>query len=142
VFLDSNLSNVKVDGCSFRNVTFEGCKLIGVVLSGVNHFLLNWSFKKCKIEVCDFSALKMKRTRFIECIIHRTDFINTDLAGSDFSGSDLEGSQFHQSCLEKSNFTGAHNYFIDPANNRLKQARFSIPEVLSLLAPFEIKVEE
>ena len=92
--------------------------------------------------MCDFSTLKMKRSKFIECIIHKTDFVNADLAESDFSGSHLNGSKFHHTLLEKANLTGAIRYYIDPANNRLKQARFSYPDVLSLLAPFEIKVED
>jgi uncharacterized protein YjbI with pentapeptide repeats len=74
--------------------------------------------------------------------MRRTDFINVDLAESDFSGSDLSGSKFHNAILEKSNFAGALHYYIDPASNRIKQAKFSYPGVLALLAPFEIKVED
>lgn len=141
-FIDCNLSNIKVDGCSFRHVAFEGCKLVGVVFVAVNPFLLDWSFQKCKIEMCDFSAMRMKRSRFIECLVHKTDFINANLSESDFSGSDLDGSKFHHTILEKASFIGASRYYINPADNKLKQAKFSSPEVFSLLAPFEIKVED
>ncbi len=68
--------------------------------------------------------------------------MNADLTDSDFSDSDLSGSQFHRTLLENTNFKGAYHYTIDPASNRLKKAKFSYPEVLSLLAPFEICVED
>jgi uncharacterized protein YjbI with pentapeptide repeats len=83
----------------------------------------------------------MKHSRFVESVIRGTDFINVDLEGSDFSGSDLQDSRFHNAVLENANFVGAGNYYIDPTANKLKKAKFSVPEVLSLLARFEIKVE-
>jgi len=141
VFTCCNLSNIKVDNCSFRGVVFDDCKLINVAFAVINPFLLDWTFKKCKIEFCNFGGLKMKHSKFIESVIRGTDFINVDLEGADFSGSDLKNSKFHNAVLENANFTGARNYYIDPTGNKLKKARFSAPEVLSLLAPFDIKVE-
>jgi uncharacterized protein YjbI with pentapeptide repeats len=141
VFTCCNLSNIHVDTCSFRGVVFDDCKLINVSFAAINPFLLSWIFKKCKIEVCNFAGLKMKHSRFIESVVWKTDFINVDLKDSDFSGCDLQGSRFHNAVLENVNFVGARNYYIDPASNRLKKAKFSSPEVLSLLAPFDIKIE-
>ncbi|MBF0595810.1 MAG: pentapeptide repeat-containing protein [Candidatus Omnitrophica bacterium] len=140
-FIDCNLSNIKVNGCGFRNVTFQGSKLVGVIFSGVNHLLLSWTFKECKIELCDFSAVKMKHSRFLECLVHKNDFVNTDLTEADFTGSDLSGSKFQHTILEKADFTQACHYYIDPSTNRMKQARFSSPEVLALLLPFDIRIE-
>jgi len=82
----------------------------------------------------------MKNGEFLECIIRENDFINTNLTGSDFSDSDLQASKFQNTNLEKTNFVGAKNYYIDPTQNKLKKAKFSQPEVLSLLARFEIKI--
>ena len=140
-FLNCDLSHVKVQACRFRRVTFEDCKLVGVSFTGVQTFLLDWTFKKCKVELCSFDGLKMKNTRFLECSLKETDFAHADLTGADFTGSDLILARFQHTTLVKANLTGAFNYAIDPSANRLKQARFSFPEVLSLLAPFDIKVE-
>jgi fluoroquinolone resistance protein len=140
-FICCNLSNINVDNCSFRGVLFDDCKLINVTFAAINPFLLNWAFKKCKIEFCNFGGLKMKHSKFIESVIRGTDFVNVDLDGADFADSDLQNSKFHNAILENANFAGARNYYIDPTGNRLKKARFSAPEVLSLLAPFNIKVE-
>jgi uncharacterized protein YjbI with pentapeptide repeats len=136
-----NLANIKVDNCNFRGVVFNDCKLINVSFAAINFFLLNWEFRKCKIELCNFGGLKMKRSRFIESIVRETSFINVDLRDSDFAGSDLQGSKFHNALLENVNFVGARNYYIDPSSNKIKKAKFSYPEVLSLLATFDIKVE-
>ncbi|MDP2103500.1 MAG: hypothetical protein Q8K26_01100 [Candidatus Gracilibacteria bacterium] len=48
---------------------------------------------------------------------------------------------FQNSNLTKVNFSGATNYYIDPTQNKLKGAKFSQPEVLSLLAGFGIEIE-
>jgi fluoroquinolone resistance protein len=141
VFTCCNLSNIKVDNCSFRGVVFDDCKLTNVSFAVINPFLLNWAFKKCKIEFCNFGGLKMKHSAFIESVVRGTDFINVDLEGADFAFSDLQNSKFHNAVLENANFVGARNYYIDPTSNRMKKAKFSAPEVLALLAGFDINVE-
>jgi uncharacterized protein YjbI with pentapeptide repeats len=141
VFTCCNFSHAKVDQCSFREVVFDDCKLVNVSFTAVNPFLLNWVFKRCKLELCNFGGLKMKHSKFIESLVRKTDFINVDLEKSDFSGSDLQDSKFHNSILEHANFVGARNYYIDPTANRMKKAKFSVPEALSLLLPFGICVE-
>lgn len=139
-FIDCNLSNIKTEGAGFRQVVFEGCKLVGVQFRAVSPFLLKWSFMQCKIELCDFSSIKMKRSRFIDCRFRGTDFVDADLTGSDFSRSDLTNCQFHHTNLESADFSQAINYEIDPMINRVKQAIFSYPEALALLSPFKIKI--
>ncbi|MEI8345097.1 MAG: pentapeptide repeat-containing protein [Candidatus Omnitrophota bacterium] len=141
-FYDCNLSSLKVSGAGFRQVTFEGCKLTGIAFNTINPFTLNWEFRKCKIEMCGFVGLKMKRSRFSDCFIHKTSFAGADLTGSDFSGSDLSQSEFGHTILEKCNFATARHYSIDPGQNRLRQARFAYPEVMALLTSFGIKVDE
>jgi uncharacterized protein YjbI with pentapeptide repeats len=84
----------------------------------------------------------MRGTRFLDCRVHRTDFVEADLQESVFRGSDLEGSLFHKTGLERADFTGARSFAIDPTSNRIKKAKFSSPEVLTLLAPFEIVVKD
>ncbi|MBU1867316.1 MAG: pentapeptide repeat-containing protein, partial [Candidatus Margulisbacteria bacterium] len=140
-FTGCNLANIKVDGCGFRSVNFNGCKLIGIVFIKINKLLLDWSFQKCKIALCNFSGLDIKHSRFGECVIQGSDFVNADLRESDFSGCDLQNSTFRKANLEKANFTGAWNYYIDPTQNKVKGARFSYPEALSLLTSFGIKIE-
>jgi uncharacterized protein YjbI with pentapeptide repeats len=83
----------------------------------------------------------MSKTKFHDSSVRETDFINVDLKEACFNASDLQGSKFHNANLEKADFRGAKNYFIDPTANKVKNAVFSNPEVLALLAPFGIKIE-
>lgn len=141
VFSGCDLSNIKVDKCGFQNVEFNGCKLLGILFTEIKSIFIKWVYKKCSIGLCDFSGLNIKNSRFLECMVRETDFVDADLSGSDFSGSDLQASKFQNTNLEKADFRGAKNYYIDPTANKLKQAFFSYPEALSLLAAFGIKVE-
>lgn len=140
-FTGCNLSNIRVGNCSFKGVNFENCKLLGILFNEINQFMLDWSFNNCLIEFCNFDGLKMKNSRFLRCNIRESDFTNAYLAKSDFGYSDLELSVIRNANLEGANFIGAKNYYINPTQNKLKGAKFSLPEALSLLAAFEIKIE-
>jgi uncharacterized protein YjbI with pentapeptide repeats len=74
-------------------------------------------------------------------MIRETHFAHANLSEARFSGSDLQGSTFHNTKLSKANFVGAINYSINPLTNSLKQARFSQPEVLTLLDHLGIVIE-
>jgi hypothetical protein len=52
----------------------------------------------------------------------------------------LAGATFDNTNLEKTNFTTAFNYSIDPDNNRIKKAKFSVPGVLGLLNKYDIVI--
>lgn len=140
-FTECNLSNVKVDGASFNDVLLENSKLLGINFTKINTLLINWSFKNCLISLCDFSNLEIKNTKFLDCEIKENVFIKCDLSGCEFKNSGLSGSRFQNCNLEKADFRSAKNYYLDPTINKLKGARFSYPEVLSLLEGFGVKVE-
>jgi uncharacterized protein YjbI with pentapeptide repeats len=54
----------------------------------------------------------------------------------------LRNSKFQNTNLANADLRTAKNYYIDPTHNKLKGARFSYPEVLSLLIPFGINVAD
>jgi uncharacterized protein YjbI with pentapeptide repeats len=140
-FIDCNLSNIKITNSSWQGVVVDGCKLTGIVFSEVSTLLINWSFKKCLMDFCDFNKLEIKGSKFIACDIKETNFTNCNLAQADFSESSLSGSKFVNNNLEKADFSGAKNYYIDPTANKIKGAIFSYPEALSLLGGFEINLK-
>jgi hypothetical protein len=53
----------------------------------------------------------------------------------------MAGTTFNTVTLTGADFRTAFNYFMDPENNRIKNARFSIPGVLGLLYKYGIRVE-
>ena len=102
----------------------------------------NPSFDECNISLNNFTALRLKKTRFVKCDAREADFTQAELSESDFHGSDLLGARFHQTTLLKADFRGAVNYVMNPADNKLKGAKFSLPEALGLLSGLGIVISE
>lgn len=146
VFKDSNLNTVKLDGTRFATTEFRDCKV-----TGVNWTSLNWSgvafatplfFDACDISYSVFSGLKLPELQLTNCKAHDVDFSECDLAEADFFRTDFANARFNLSRLDGCNFREAVNYSIDPLNNSIAGATFSIPDVLSLLRPFDIKIDD
>ncbi len=140
-FTDCNLSNINVSGTKFSEVSFINSKLTGIPFYQSNPFAIEVSFIKSRLFSCNFTEMKLKDTVFKSCEITECWFQETDLSGSDFSGSKFRNTLFHNSRLERCNFTEAEGYTINPVNNNIRKAVFSIPEVLNLLNDFDIKIE-
>ena len=56
------------------------------------------------------------------------------MAESNFRDSDFTKAHFDATNLIKSDFRGAINYLIDPIGNKIRGARFSLPEAQGPLA--------
>ncbi len=140
-FENCNFSNTRVDQVTFNEGIFLDSKLQGIPFNRCKTFVIALGFTRCQILMCDFSELQLPDTNFNECQINDCDFVKSELAGADFSGSDLKGSIFQQTDLSGCNFLEAKNYAMDPWENKLANAKFSLPEVLIFLKPLGIKVE-
>lgn len=141
VFRDCNLSNIPLMQANMGEVLFEECKLVGLDFSSCKKLLFSIKPDHCILQMCNFSNLKMndlsfKGSQFMDC-----DFYETNLSDTDFSNCNLKGSLFEQCDLSGADFRQATNYTISPDQNKLKKAKFSMPEVLSFLAPLEIEIE-
>ncbi len=145
-FKESNLNVVKFDGTRILETDFNNCKI-----TGVNWTSLSWtsvalcspvSFHSCDISFSVFHALKLPELIVNSCKAHDVDFSDCDLAGADFYATDLKDSRFIFSDLDRCNFREAVNYTINPMENSVEGANFSTPDVLSLLSPFKIKIDE
>jgi len=82
----------------------------------------------------------MKKAVFSTCEISDTDFQSAGLSEADFTGTRFREARFHNTNLEKADFIQAEGYQVDPRNNQIKKAQFSLPEALSLLDYFEIEL--
>ena len=146
VFRECDLSLARLPHCHFTAVRFEKCKAIGV----------NWAesrwpekriwtpleFRACVLDHSTFLGLDLKGVRFEECSAKDVDFREADLSESTFRGTDLEGSLFAETNLSGADLRGAVNYLIASGSNKLKGARFSLPEAMSLLAAMDIKIDD
>jgi fluoroquinolone resistance protein len=134
------LSNARVRGARFRDVVFRSCKLLGIPWIQADD-LINPDFEDCKLDFSNFAALKLKKTRFFRCGLRDVDFSQAELTESDFREADFLNARFSGSNLVKCDFRGSLNYVISPVENKVKGARFSMPEALGLLSGFGIVLD-
>ncbi len=136
------LSLVKFTKCSFSTLTFIKTKLIGIDWYDTFRFSLTMKCYGCVINFSSFVNVKLKSFVLEECTAHEVDFSEADMHNACCKGTDFQGSIFRRSNLSGADFTGAKNYTINPAHNNVKKARFSLPEVLSLLAETGILIAD
>jgi fluoroquinolone resistance protein len=139
-FKDCNLSLVKTGNTAFRDCIFTGCKMLGVKFDDCNTIGLEMQFNHCNLQHSSFYKLKIKSTRFNESNLTETDFTQADLGNCNFDGCNLLYAIFDNTILEKADFRTAYNYSIDPENNRIKKAMFSLPGVAGLLNKYGISI--
>lgn len=134
-------STTKLDQTAFREVKFIDCKLLGLHFDDCNDFLFAVGFENCDLSMSTFLQGKLKGTKFKGCNLYEVDFSEADLSEAVFDQSDLQRAVFKQCNLEKADFRKAINYHINPELNRIRKAKFSAPEVLSLLQHYDIVIE-
>ena len=139
-FTGCNLSLMKVEGCRFQDVTLINCKIVGVEFFKCEKTLFTLRIEKCSLQYCNFSDLRMRGQSFAGSKLKDCYFTNTYLVETDFSNTDLQGTNFQGCDLSKADFSGATNYAIDPLNNKVRKAQFSLPEAANLLAGFDIVI--
>jgi uncharacterized protein YjbI with pentapeptide repeats len=137
-FINCKLSNPKLDGCRFQDVVFIECKIVGADFFKCEKTFFSTSFKNCFLHYCNFSDLNMKHASFNQSQLRENHFTNTLLNSADFTGANLAGSIFHNCDLSKADFSSAINYDINPQTNKIKKAKFTLPEAARLLQSFDI----
>jgi len=140
-FVDCDLSNTNLHKTSFQDVLFKGCKMLGLAFDVCKPF--NFSIK-CEDSILNHSIFfqtKLTNSTFRNCQLRAVDFAESEMMGSDLSACDLLNATFDRTNLENADLRGAINYSINPNTNKLKGARFSAPEVLSLLDQYDLKIE-
>jgi fluoroquinolone resistance protein len=145
-FTGCDLSLLKVPNCRFTSVQFSGSKLIGVDWTAAPdtdaaRVLLSLGFDRCVLDYANLSGLLLRETKLTRCSLKEANLSETDLTGTDCRESDFEAAVFLHTVIERADFRGARNYAIDLTANRVKGAKFSLPEAVALLNSFEIAVE-
>ena len=152
---DANLKSAifidcKFTSCNLSNVSFMNVVLRGVVFANCNLMGINWtevrkggdySFAGSKLDYGCFQSVDLRNVKFEDCSIKEADFSGANLSKASFRGSHLAGTSFANVNIEKADFRSARNYFIDPKFAKLKEAKFSFPEVLVLIQALGAEVE-
>lgn len=140
-FKDCNLSNVRLDGTTFRDVQLTHCKMMGTRFDRCENLLLTFEFAHCNLNYTNFYRLDLKSHVFKHCTFKEADFSECNLSQSTFDNCDLTDAVFDGTNLEKCDFRSAYNYRIDPNNNRIRNAHFSLNGLPGLLGNYQIKIE-
>lgn len=146
--------------CRFEQCTFERCDLsvmkplesrfTGVRFLKTKMLGVDWTlatmpatlaFRGCSVNHSTFQRLALPKLELAECIARDVDFTGANLTKADFTRTDLLGSRFAETNLSGADFSHATNYAIDPTANRVKKAKFTLPEATSLLSTFGIIVK-
>jgi uncharacterized protein YjbI with pentapeptide repeats len=139
-FKACNLSLAKLMKTGFHGVAFAGCKMWGLHFDQCSEFGLSFSFDNCSLNHSSFYQVKIKKTIFKDCQLHECDLTECDLGGAKFENCDFASAVFERTILEKADLSSARNYVIDPELNKIKKAKFSIPEVVGLLSKYDIEI--
>ncbi len=143
-FESCNLSLLKAGASGFPGTVFKDSKL-----TGVNWTEADWprlrlagppQFHNCVLSDCNFLGLPLAGAEIKNCLAREADFREADLSGADLAGTDLSGCLFGGTNLTKANLAGARNYAINVKTNQVKDAKFSLPEAMSLLYCLDIKI--
>jgi uncharacterized protein YjbI with pentapeptide repeats len=141
-FDECNLSVVKLSDTGIQNVVFKYCKLSGADFSKSRDFLFEAGFDNCILDNAIFYKKKNKGAKFINCSMIETDFTEADLTNTEFDSCNLSRAFFDRTILKNADFRTSYNFTIDPDNNDIKKARFSVNGLPGLLTRYDIRIEE
>ncbi|HMQ70314.1 MAG TPA: pentapeptide repeat-containing protein [Ignavibacteria bacterium] len=141
-FNGCNLSLVKLNNTVLRDVKFNKCKMAGIGFDVSSDFGLSFTFDGCILNNSSFYKTMIKKTDFQNSQLKEVDFTETDLTDSVFDKCDLAQAVFDHTILTGADFRTSYNYSIDPGNNKIKKAKFSIYGIQGLLGKYDIVIEK
>ncbi|MBT3581770.1 pentapeptide repeat-containing protein, partial [bacterium] len=137
VFQKCDLSLAKLPNTRLMGVEFKRSKLVGINWLKTKMFS-RVNFRECLINNCSFLSLNLTKIALIKCQVKDTSFAETNLSYAKCGESDFEKSIFLNTNLTGADFSAAINYNINPHQNKLKKAKFSLPDAINLLENLEI----
>jgi uncharacterized protein YjbI with pentapeptide repeats len=140
-FEDCNLSMANVSGTGLQNIRFKHCKLSGVNFSKSQDFLMEMRFYDCILDNAIFYQKKNKKAVFKDCSMIETDLTEADLTDCKFDNCNLQRAFFDRTILKNADLSTSYNFIIDPDNNDIKKAKFSVHGLPGLLAKYGIEIK-
>jgi uncharacterized protein YjbI with pentapeptide repeats len=169
-FIDCEFTDCAIENCKLINCTFSGCRFYNCKVNSLEsedskikyseftacHFVsVNWSellpegrfaepiskLKDCRLKYNTFTGMAFPKFDFTGSEILESMFAECELTESSFKGCKLDKTEFFRCDIRKADFREASGYQIDIIDNKMKGARFSFPEVVSLLDGLGIKID-
>jgi fluoroquinolone resistance protein len=141
-FINCDFSNANLAQSCFRDVVFKQCKLFGLRFDLCNTLLLSFRFENSLLNYATFTRLKIKKTVFMKCQLHEVDFTGTDLSGALFAECDLHRATFSATNLEAADLSTSVQFELDPEANKIRKAKFSAQNALTLLSKYQIVIKD
>ncbi|MBS1503741.1 MAG: pentapeptide repeat-containing protein [Bacteroidetes bacterium] len=140
VFEDCNLSLANMSGTGLQNIRFKNCKLNGVNFGRSLDFLMEMHFDGCNLDKAVFYKKKNKKAIFKDCSMVEADLTEADLSDCKFDNCNLHRATFDQTILKNTDVSTSYNFIIDPDNNIIKGAKFSVHGLPGLLVKYGIEI--
>ncbi len=139
-FVACNFSLCKSNGTSWNKVWFAQCKLTGANFSHANKFTFNAKFSDCLMQYASFQGLNLQGFQFTKCQLTEADLTTCNLKKAQFIDCNLDRAIISHCNLEEADFSTAFNFIINPNDNRMKKAKFSLQNLPGLVAVFDVKI--
>lgn len=136
-----NFSNAKLTETGIQNSLFEQCKLLGLRFDSCNTFLFAATFKHCQLDFSSFYEVDLRRSNFQDCSLKGVDFSNANLSKVVLKKCTLTNAIFEQTNLVETDFRTAINFNIEPTQNQVSRAKFSLNSLPNLLRKYNLTIE-
>lgn len=144
-FLRCRVMNLEAEHSQMKYSQFIECNIAGVdwsyLLSGAKFAGPISKLSDCHLKYNTFSGMLLKKFDFSGSEILSSMFAQCDMTESNFQKCKLEKTEFLKCDIRKCDFREATGYQINIMENKLRGARFSYPDVMSLLSVLEIKID-
>ena len=140
-FIGCNLSNVKMGNAQFSDTRFIECKMLGMHIENLGLLSANLKFTDCLMDLISFTGLHLKGMSCTNCSLIAADFTESDLSGAGFLHCNLSRAVFYHTQLEGANFVTSQGVSLDPEQNKIRKARFSLESLPGLLQKYGIEIE-
>lgn len=144
-FYNCSIISLQAEFSQIKYTEFEKCNLIGIswhaLLPAGNIAEPISRLKECILKYASFIDMNFRKFNFSFNTIQDSAFDECNLMESSFKGCRLEATQFSRCDIRKADFREATGYQISITTNKMKEAKFSFPEVIGLLGELNIKVE-
>lgn len=139
-FEDCNLTKAELKNTKLYDVSFLNCKLAHVDFGLCNAFGFHVDFQECQLDYTVFLNRKLKKAHFIDCSMKEAHFVKCELTGTEFKQCNLELARFEDNNLTQVDFSSSYNLELDPDDNKVKKARFSLHNLPGLLTKYDLKI--
>lgn len=144
-FINCEISNIKAEQTNMVDSIFTNCRLMGINwnewILGKSYLVPVRKFENCQLKYHQFVEMSFRKFDFSHTGITGSMFADCNLSGASFLGCTLDNTEFFRCDLTEADFRDAVGYIIDIETNRLKEARFSFPEVVNLLNGLGIVID-